>query len=233
MATLNPYLSIIIPTFNEEANLKRLAPHISAPHIQVIVSDGGSTDDTPQLARELGFAVVKSPKKGRGPQLNQGAKLAKAPVLFFLHADCKPPEGFDQAIKQTIAKGYSSGCFRLQFDWNHWLLSFSAYLTRFNFNAVRFGDQGFFVTHALWQQLHGYNTELLLMEDQDIVRRARKLETFKIVAKPMLTSARKYRANGALRLQWIYFNIWWRFYRGYPQKELLNYYRQKIVDDRQ
>jgi glycosyltransferase involved in cell wall biosynthesis len=51
--------------------------------VEVIFSDGGSTDDTLSLIGDE-FKVV-SCKKGRGKQLNDGALASCGDVLFFLH----------------------------------------------------------------------------------------------------------------------------------------------------
>jgi rSAM/selenodomain-associated transferase 2 len=228
-----PKISIVIPTFNEAQNIKALGAWLKADGLQVIVADGGSTDATQAMAQTQHFEWVACPQKGRAAQLNYGAQKAKAPILFFMHADSRPPKDFATLIQNVVNKKYQAGCFRLQFDWSHPLLKFSAWLTRFNLNAFRFGDQGFFVSQKIWQKLGGYNQELLLLEDQDIAIRAKKLGRFKIISKPMLTSARKYRVNGAWRLQWIFFNIWWRAQKGQNQTKLLAYYRQKIKDDKQ
>ena len=95
------FLSIIIITLNEAENLEetiekaRLAAHFpsgkSIP-IEIIVSDGGSTDDTIEIAKRLADKVIVGPK-GRYLQLNSGANQAQGEVLLFLHADTLLPEG--------------------------------------------------------------------------------------------------------------------------------------------
>lgn len=228
-----PELSIIIPTFNEAQNIIELGAVLHQRKLEIIVADGGSTDGTVASAQSQGFKTITSPKKGRGAQMNTGAKLAQAPVLLFLHADCRPPKNFEALILNAINGGYPAGCFRLEFDWRHPLLNFSAWLTRFDINAFRFGDQGLFITQNLWHKLGGYKAELLLLEDQDLVIRARQKERFKILPQPMLTSARKYQENGAWRLQWLFFKVWWRYQKGHSQQEIINFYRQNIKDEKQ
>lgn len=194
------------------------------------MSDGGSTDGTAQICANAGVQFVRSPQKGRGAQLNYGATFASADVLFFMHADTNAPDDFISHILRAISEGHLAGCFRLEFDWNHWFLNFSAWCTRFNITAVRFGDQGLFVTKALFEKIEGYRSDYILLEDQEIIRRLIKKTRLKVLPWAMQTSARKYRENGPIRLQWAFFQVWLNYYLGKPQAELLQLYKRKIKD---
>jgi glycosyltransferase involved in cell wall biosynthesis len=92
-------ISIIIPVYNEEKQIKNLLSYLrkisTGKILEIIVVDGGSNDTTPQiLASEEDLIFIRS-CKGRAKQMNAGAAIAKAPVLYFLHADSYPPENFD------------------------------------------------------------------------------------------------------------------------------------------
>src|SRR5918993_1638523 len=117
-------ISIIIPTYNEADQIEETIGKIHSANrhneIEIIVVDGGSTDDTRLVAARCGAVTILSEKKGRAAQMNKGASIAKGKVLYFLHADSVPPQHFTQYIMNALDKGYSSGCFRLRFDQSHW-----------------------------------------------------------------------------------------------------------------
>jgi len=148
--------SIIIPTYNEAdqiAKTIRIVHEANEQHqIEIIVADGGSTDDTIKVAQQCGATVVRSERKGRAAQMNIGASVAKHNMLYFLHADSIPPNNFTTQILRAYKNGAKSGCFRLAFDYEHWFLNANAWFTRFNVNAVRFGDQSLFVTKEVFQK---------------------------------------------------------------------------------
>ena len=224
--------SIIIPTYNEA---DQIAQTISKTHAangkheaEIIVVDGGSTDNTIQIAEQCGATVVKSERKGRAAQMNKGASVAKYDLLYFLHADSIPPSGFTSTILHACAGGAKSGCFRLAFDYSHWFLKANAWFTRFNVNAVRFGDQSLFVTKEVFQKSGGFREELAMMEDQEIIGRLKKHGTFKVLNDFVTTSARKYVDNGVYRMQGIFYRIWAMYYLGYSQEQMLKVHRRFI-----
>lgn len=226
-------VSIIIPTYNEADTIGELLHYLrqttaGAASPEVIVVDGGSTDDTLRLARQAGARGLASPRKGRAAQLNYGARHAQGTLLYFLHADSVPPLGFLADLQAAVAQGYGSGCYRLAFDHGHWFLRFSAWCTRLPFTAVRFGDQSLFVRRELFEQVGGYREDLLLMEDQDMVRRLRAWDPFRLLPGVVTTSARKYLANGVFRLQGLFFLITGLYYAGVSQPNLVRLYRRLI-----
>ena len=226
-------LSIIIPTYNEATTLATLLAYLRQPTAgesapEIIVVDGGSTDATRTLAQQAGATVLLAPRKGRAAQMNYGARHAQGTLLYFLHADSLPPPGFGHDLRQAVARGYGSGCFRLAFDSSHWLLRFSAWCTRLPLTAVRFGDQSLFVRRELFERIGGFSEELLVMEDQEIIRRLRAQAPFFVVPRAVLTSARKYRANGVVRLQGIFTGIALLYWLGVPQGHLIRIYRRFI-----
>jgi rSAM/selenodomain-associated transferase 2 len=225
-------ISIIIPTYNEAGAIEKLVTYLlrvkANPVQEIIVADGGSTDNTCLLARQAGALAIVSPKKGRGAQMNYGASLATGNILYFLHADSYPPNGFRQDILCAVKHGYSSGCYRLAFDDPHPFLRFNAWFTRFNINAVRFGDQSLFVTKEVFQKAGCFREDLVIMEDQEIIGRIRKYARFKVLPGQVTTSARKYRDNGVYKLQSIFFLIYFLYQLGVPQEKLVNLYKRLI-----
>lgn len=228
----NDKISIIIPTYNEAGTIEKLVSYLigfkAEAIYEILVIDGGSTDDTCQLARQAGALVSVSPKKGRGAQMNFGAAQATGGVLYFLHADSYPPSGFWQDIITSIKHGYPGGCYQLAFDDPHPFLRFNAWFTRFDIDAVRFGDQSLFVTRDVFQKAGGFREDLIVMEDQEIIGRIRRYAKFKILAGKVTTSARKYRENGVYKLQGIFFLIYFLYQLGVPQEKLVKLYKRLI-----
>lgn len=143
-ATLrHPTLSVVIPTLNEVANIRGVIRRVlaaastmldddapSAGVLEVIVSDGGSTDGTCDavecMASELAAAapagpvirLIKGPR-GRGRQLNLGATAARGTMLIFLHADTILPDRFDATVCDALwTPGVALGAFAFALDCN-------------------------------------------------------------------------------------------------------------------
>ena len=159
-------ISIIIPVLNEAETIKRLITYLitnasEKKNIEIIVVDGGSTDGTRQLVQAIdagdnGMLKLISSEKGRAKQMNKGAKASSGSVLYFLHADSFPPQNYDAFILSEIKKGNPAGCFRMQFDSNHWWLRLAGWLTKFNWRACRGGDQSQFITRQLFNEIGVY-----------------------------------------------------------------------------
>jgi len=230
-------VSIVIPTYNEADGIGDLIRRLRAlagqdPALEIVVADGQSTDATAALAQAAGARVVPCPRKGRAAQLNFGAAAATGAILYFLHADSYPPPGFVAAVRQAVAAGYGSGCYRLAFDHQHWLLQGSAWFTRFDVNLFRFGDQSLFVRRDVFERAGGYSEKLLVMEDQEIITRLRRYSRFRVLPGVVTTSARKYLANGVIRLQSIFGLICVLYRLGVSQANLVRVYRRLIRQDK-
>lgn len=225
-------ISIIIPTYNEAEQIANTIASVNenagSNNYEIIIVDGGSSDETAFVSKNKGAFVFISDKKGRGAQMNFGAAKANGDVLYFLHADSIPPKNFIKCITDAIEQNYISGCFRLQFDYEHWFLKANAWFTRFDVNAVRFGDQSLFVLKKVFDKCGGFCEDLYMMEDQEIIHRIKKYGKFIVMKDAVVTSARKYIDNGIYRMQVIFFRIWFLYYMGYSHEYLLKLYKQLI-----
>ncbi len=230
-------ISVIIPTYNEEdciiSTIRQLLLHDEAKLVsEVIVADGGSTDNTLVNAGSNASKLLRCPEKGRANQMNFGAAHATGDVLYFLHADTIPPPGFTSAIKNSIDNNHQAGCFTLTFNHRHWFLQANCWFTRFDVNAFRFGDQSLFVTHELFRRLGGFDTSHIVLEDQEFIKRLRKICAFTIIRNPVTTSARKYLEHGVFKTQAVFFLIYIMYRLGFSQQHLLNTYRSLIKQNK-
>ena len=227
-------ISIIIPVLNEAKHITEVLYHLidnaSLNTIQeIIVVDGGSTDNTVSIIQALGLNIkVLHSEKGRAKQMNLGAKASKGDILYFLHADSFPPNRYDQLILDEIKKGNNAGCFRLQFDSNHWWLCFTSWLTQFSWRASRGGDQSQFITKALFNDIGGYDENYIIYEDNILINELYKRKEFVVINHKLKTSARLYQKHGVWTLQYHYLVIYIKKWFGASAKDLHDYYLNKI-----
>ncbi|WP_224491392.1 TIGR04283 family arsenosugar biosynthesis glycosyltransferase [Robertkochia flava] len=235
---MNNKISVIIPTLNEASGIRKLLRHLDAQSgsgqiEEVILADGGSRDMTCDMAvnyRADNFKIlVIKGDRGRARQQNHGASIAKGTILYFLHADSFPPEGFDNRILQAVEQGYHSGCFRLKFDEAHPLLTFSQWFTRFNLQLCRGGDQSLFIRKELFDAMGGFNENFVIYEDGEFHDRIYKNGTpFKVLKPAITTSARRYRENGFWNLQYHFTRVHLMYRMGYGPEKIHEYYLRNI-----
>jgi hypothetical protein len=132
----------------------------------------------------------------------------------------------------AIDSGATGGCFMLAFDHDHWFLKANCWFTQFNIDALRFGDQSLFVTREAFMKAGGFCEKHIVLEDQEVVKRIKKIGRFGIVKKPVITSARKYIQNGVYKTQSIFFLIYFMYVLGFSQQQLVNTYKRLIKQDK-
>ncbi|MEO8111180.1 MAG: TIGR04283 family arsenosugar biosynthesis glycosyltransferase [Ginsengibacter sp.] len=227
-----PGLSIIVPTLNEADSIGHLINYLrehAGGYIQIIVSDGGSTDNTVSAALQAQAEVLVSPIKGRAAQMNYGASKATESILYFVHADCLPPNFFYNNIVKAVEDGFVLGRFQTKFNSKKKLLKLNAFFTRFDWAVCSGGDQTLFFRKDIFRQINGFNNELFLMEDYDIVKRARQQHfPYAILKDKVLVSARKYSNNSWLKVQQAHHKIIKMYHKGASQKALVEKYKELL-----
>lgn len=209
-------ISVIIPVLNEARHIGKtvryIRQHGGRSVAEVIVVDGGSTDGTAQLAREAGATVIASPRKGRGAQIDFGARQSRGEVLYFVHADTLPPTTFAAEMQAALSKGWLMGNFQYCFDSKSLLLRLNAFSTRFRWFFTQGGDRTFFIRRETYFSLGGYDPSYVVMEEYDFLRRAKKAgHDFVMLPCKCTVSARKYERNSWLRVQLanlVAYNLW-------------------------
>jgi len=175
-----PWISIIIPTLNEEENIaKCLASTYSASNAERIVVDGGSRDRTVEIALACRAKVLTSPA-GRARQMNAGAESAAGEFLVFLHADTLLPEGFANTVRSAMAlPDIVAGAFEFRLDMTSPGLRFIERMANWRSRRLQlpYGDQAIFTRSALF-------------------RRLQKKGRIHTAPHPAITSARRWRRLG-------------------------------------
>lgn len=184
-------LSVIIPALDEASGIS--AAITSAWAIgadEVIVSDGGSTDATREVACAFRARVVSS-ERGRGVQLHNGALAAQGGILLFLHADAALPATSKKAIQALLA-GADAGFFRLCYDHESWMLRMVAGMAnlRSQLFSLPYGDQALFLRRSLYESMGGFQRYPFL-EDIDLVRRIKRKHTMRCMPSCVTVSARR------------------------------------------
>ena len=200
-------LSIVVPALDEAGEIGALARHLAAvtPGAEVVVVDGGSSDDTLQAAADAGLRGIDAGGRGRGLQMNVGAAATSGAHLLFLHADTRPPPSARELIAAALADpSVALGAFRYRVDdrtFGMRVIEWGCAL-RNRLLVTPYGDQALFVRRRDFEALGGFR-ELPTLEDLDFVRRAKERGRVVVLEPPAVTSARKYRENGVLRT-WVH-----------------------------
>ena len=192
---------------------------------QIIVADGGSTDETIAIARELNAEIIEG-ARGRGPQQNVGARAASGEVLWFLHADCLPPRGADAQIERALSRGAIGGNFRVKFAARGLaprLFEFIARVQRTR--RVYYGDSGVWLRRAVWDEIGGF-AAWPLFEDYALVRQLEARGPTACCAGRLQVSARRFEGR-PWRILWLWLELQIRFQAGQAPAELARIYRER------
>lgn len=208
-------LSIIIPVINEADNIPALLTSLQPLRqrgAEVVIVDGGSSDNTVTLAHDGADQVITS-DPGRARQMNAGAAAGKGEILCFLHADSMLPEGADGLIINGLSRSnHSWGRFDVRITGKHPMLGVIARLMnlRSRLTGIATGDQGMFVTRSLFEAA-GRFPEIALMEDIALSRALKIYGPPLCIRHKLSTSGRRWEKHGI----WSTILAMWRLRLAY------------------
>lgn len=224
---MQPFISVIIPTYNEEKWIAQQLERLSGiKGIEIIISDGGSTDKTREICALYPVQVI-SGNKGRGKQLNLGAQHAKGRVLFFLHADSIPEEKTFEEIKMAVENNFQWGCCTLSFDGEsfcYFVLTITSRLRALFFSSC-YGDQGIFCEQKFFIKNGGF-PDLPLMEDVVFSHKLRRLCRAKVLPAKIITSSRRFEKMGFWRTILLMQKLKLLFFFGMSPERLARIYEK-------
>lgn len=226
-------VSVVIPTLNAAARLgpcvEALGEGLIAGVVrELVIADGGSSDEIAGVAEALGARLVRAPQ-GRGTQLAAGARVATGKWLLFLHADTVVAPGWASAVVSHIGtQPGKAGYFRLRFDHGGSMARFVAGWAnlRSRFLGLPYGDQGFLVSRAVYDAVGGY-PEIPLMEDVTLARRLGRARLAQLDG-DAVTSAERYAARGWTRRGAL--NLWTLvlYFSGVAPERLVRRYERGV-----
>lgn len=218
--------SFIVITYNEQEKIKSVIDSIRAAakdfEYEIVVSDGDSSDETITILKSESVKTVNS-DCGRGIQFISGVNAAKGDVFIFLHGDTLFPEKGIHIIDEKFKKGIKAATFRTRFDNDKWLYKFYGWFTKFDSVFTSFGDQGIVVTKELYNQIGGF-PDWQIFEDVELLTKIRKKTKIESLPAYVITSARRYEANGIIKQQIINFLMILGFYFGLKHTQLKKIY---------
>ena len=221
-------VSIIIPVLNEAEHiagtLMSLAPYRSQGH-EVIVIDGGSSDDTVSISEQYADRVLYS-VAGRAMQMNRGIDEASGDALLFLHADTRLPADAVTKLIHAVEDGYFWGRFNVRLSGKHFMFRIIERMMNLRscITGVATGDQAIFVSHESIEIVGDY-PRLPLMEDIVFSKRLLKLGRPACIRQQVVTSSRRWEDKGILRTMLLMWRLRLLFFLGVSADRLARQYR--------
>lgn len=222
-------ISVIIPVLNEASTIQTTLHQVkqAITAIEIIVVDGGSTDNTVKLAQATGAQVLVSLQAGRAVQMNLGATQAKGDVLLFLHGDTFLPDDYASMIATLLSEPkIVAGAFRLSIDGDWLSLRIVEKLVNWRSRFLNFpyGDQAIFLKTSTFKVLGGF-PNLPIMEDFELVRQLRRRGKIALTPASVITSGRRWQKLGVWRTTLINQIIILGYLGGVKPERLVGWYQ--------
>ncbi len=233
LANGTPYISVIIPTLNEENNIEAAISTAANEDAEIIVVDGGSTDRTVERAIAAG-AHIENAKPGRAVQQNSGAKIARGKTLLFLHADTMLPRDYvDHVFEALMDPEAVAGAFRFKTDWDRPMMRVTEFLTNLRSRHLKlpYGDQGVFVRKSAFEASGGFPL-VSIAEDLFFIRKLSQKGRIRIVPADAVTSARRWQRMGIFHVSLINQLIAAGCFMGISPRLLATIYRRDNINIR-
>lgn len=222
-------VSIVIPVINEQELVgSAIEKAWLAGADEVIIVDGGSDDETAQIANHSNCSFFQT-TPGRAKQLNHGAEKSTGTVVLFLHVDNWLEANAVTQIRTGLAEHPDclAGAFRQRIEAKpriyRWLESGNA--RRVKWFNLAYGDQGIFVRKETFTQLGGF-PDLNLMEDYVFSQKLRKKARLLLLPGPLHVEARRWIKHGPLRQTFRNWMITMAYRLGVHPNRLANFYRR-------
>jgi rSAM/selenodomain-associated transferase 2 len=227
---MNLQISIIIPVFNEFSIINKTIEHLNhlcnLHSIEIIVVDGHKFQTTIKVIKDKDIKKIRSPR-GRGIQMNSGAKVASGEILLFLHADTYLTDNAPELIIKTIQdQNAVAGAFDLGIRSHKEVFRLIEKMVHIRSRLIQlpYGDQGIFIRRKFFENLGGYNN-MPLMEDVDLMRRIKKAGgKIVIVKQKVLTSPRRWEKEGVILCTLRNWTLILLFFLGIPAEKLSKFY---------
>ena len=220
-------ISIIIPILNEarvlEKTLSQLQPELGTH--ELIVVDGGSTDNSVRIAEKYGKVVIS--ERGRAKQLNAGAAVATGDILIFLHADIWLEKGALTSVATAISVGYVGGGFRQKIDGEcvlYRLIEIAGDI-RGKYLKVFYGDSGIFLTRMNFEKIGGF-PHVPILEEMEFSKCLRRLGKTTLLTPYIHISARRWETRGIVRTTLNNWLITLLYFLGVSPEKLARLYSQ-------
>lgn len=219
--------SIVIPTLNEQATISRCLHALQdlRESAEIIVTDGGSIDDTLALAEPLADLVLIG-SAGRARQMNHGANHAQGDILIFLHADTFLPDRALERIEQSFKDGACWGRFDIRLTGEHWMLAVIANLMNFRsrLTGIATGDQAIFVDRKTFETADRY-PDIALMEDIALSKALKKFGKPACLKAKAISSGRRWEKFGVFNTIAMMWTLRLRYFFGEDTESLAYLYK--------
>jgi rSAM/selenodomain-associated transferase 2 len=230
-------ISVIIPTLNEERTIMATLAHTAGLGFdELIVVDGGSTDETAALVKSYRLGTQSSALSpvhwatappGRARQMNEGAKTSRGEILLFLHADTQLPGNAKIVIETALADlRLVGGRFDVRFDRpSMWGTIISKMMNwRSRLSGLATGDQALFVRRPIFEQMGGFS-DIPLMEDIEFSRRLKRKGATAALTATATTSFRRWEQQGPLRTILLMWTLRFLYGIGISPSHLVEWYK--------